>query len=129
MNAPFGNACFGWRLRLQARPAYPPTCDIRGLDLERPLNVESGRSRWTRAFRLAENAGRCGRRAARGRGGRLAEWLEGRTIDGFLSSRFEMVPSSPRAAGRGFPALGSPGGLFEHKESFLKQARPARFWK
>ena len=36
---------FGRTPRLQATPAYLPTCDVRGRDLQRQLNVDSGRFR------------------------------------------------------------------------------------
>ena len=45
------NARSGRRPRLEARPAYQPTCDIRGLDLQRQQYVDSRR-------RLCANTGR-----------------------------------------------------------------------
>jgi len=39
------NVCSGRRLRLEARPAYLPTCDVRSRDLQQLLYVDSGRPR------------------------------------------------------------------------------------
>jgi len=39
-----GNGRIGRLLRLRAKPAFLPTCDIRGRHFERQLNVDSGRS-------------------------------------------------------------------------------------
>ncbi len=52
------NACLGRRPRLEARPAYPPTCDVHGRDLERQQYVELRHSRWPQTCPCIDARGR-----------------------------------------------------------------------